>query len=30
LTSGDHRAGAHDFYRAIGFEEDKRRFVKRL
>lgn len=30
VTSGDHRPRAHDFYRALGFEERPRRFVKRL
>ncbi len=28
VTSGDHRGDAHDFYRANGFTEDERRFVK--
>lgn len=30
VTSGDHRPDAHEFYRALGFEERPRRFVKRL
>ncbi len=30
VTSGDHRPDAHRFYRALGFEERPRRFVKRL
>jgi GNAT superfamily N-acetyltransferase len=29
VTSGDHRPGAHAFYRALGYAEDERRFVKR-
>ena len=29
VTSGDHRPGAHDFYRALGYVEDERRFIKR-
>ncbi|MEO8706712.1 MAG: GNAT family N-acetyltransferase [Kofleriaceae bacterium] len=30
VTSGEHRTRAHDFYRALGYEERPRRFVKRL
>ncbi|WP_448955653.1 GNAT family N-acetyltransferase [Labrys neptuniae] len=30
VTSGDHRPDAHAFYRAVGFAEDKRRFVMKL
>ena len=30
VTSGDHRPAAHSFYRALGFEERPRRFLKRL
>lgn len=30
VTSGDHRPHAHRFYRALGFDERPRRFVKRL
>jgi len=30
VTSGDHRPGAHAFYRRLGFEERPRRFIKRL
>jgi GNAT superfamily N-acetyltransferase len=30
VTSGDHRPGAHDFYRGVGYEERPRRFLKRL
>lgn len=30
VTSGDHRPGAHDFYRELGYEERPRRFLKRL
>jgi N-acetylglutamate synthase-like GNAT family acetyltransferase len=30
LTTAEGRAGAHAFYRAIGFEETGRRFVKSL
>lgn len=30
VTSGDHRPAAHAFYRALGFEERPRRFLKRL
>lgn len=29
VTSGDHRPGAHAFYRALGYAEDERRFIKR-
>ncbi len=29
VTSGDHRARAHIFYQAQGYEPDERRFVKR-
>jgi N-acetylglutamate synthase-like GNAT family acetyltransferase len=29
VTSGDHRAQAHVFYQAQGYEPDERRFVKR-
>jgi GNAT superfamily N-acetyltransferase len=28
VTSGDHRPGAHAFYRTIGYALDERRFVK--
>ncbi|CAA9336555.1 MAG: hypothetical protein AVDCRST_MAG40-2194, partial [uncultured Gemmatimonadaceae bacterium] len=28
VTSGDHRPAAHAFYRAAGYREDERRFVK--
>jgi hypothetical protein len=28
VTSGDHRPEAHAFYRAIGYVEDERRFIK--
>lgn len=28
VTSGDHRAGAHAFYRAVGYALDERRFIK--
>jgi len=30
VTSGDHRPGAHAFYRSLGYEERPRRFLKRL
>lgn len=30
VTSGDHRPGAHAFYRGLGYEERPRRFLKRL
>jgi GNAT superfamily N-acetyltransferase len=30
VTSGEHRPAAHSFYKAIGFEEDERRYVMRL
>jgi len=30
VTSGDHRPGAHTFYRRLGYEERPRRFLKRL
>jgi len=30
VTSGEHRSGAHAFYRAMGFIEDERRFIKKL
>jgi GNAT superfamily N-acetyltransferase len=30
VTSGDHRPAAHAFYRALGFSERPRRFLKRL
>jgi GNAT superfamily N-acetyltransferase len=29
VTSGDHRSGAHAFYRTLGYAEDERRFIKR-
>jgi N-acetylglutamate synthase-like GNAT family acetyltransferase len=29
-TSGEGRAGAHAFYRELGFEETSKRFIKRL
>jgi len=28
VTSGDHRPAAHAFYRAVGYIEDERRFIK--
>jgi hypothetical protein len=28
ITSGEHRAGAHAFYEAIGYKQDSRRFIK--
>lgn len=28
ITSGEHRAEAHAFYEAIGYQQDSRRFVK--
>ena len=28
VTSGDHRAGAHAFYQAVGYAVDERRFLK--
>ncbi len=28
VTSGDHRSGAHDFYRTYGYKPDERRFIK--
>jgi GNAT superfamily N-acetyltransferase len=28
VTSGDHRAGAHAFYQAVGYALDERRFIK--
>lgn len=28
VTSGDHRSGAHDFYRSQGYVLDERRFIK--
>ena len=30
LTTAEHRAGAHAFYRRLGFEETGRRFAKQL
>lgn len=30
VTSGDHRPGAHAFYRGLGYEERPRRFLKQL
>ena len=30
VTSGDHRAGAHEFYRNLGYQLDERRFIKGL
>jgi GNAT superfamily N-acetyltransferase len=30
VTSGEHRARAHDFYRRLGYEERPRRFIKTL
>ena len=30
LTTAEHRAGAHAFYRALGFEETGRRFARLL
>ncbi|GLS17920.1 N-acetyltransferase [Labrys miyagiensis] len=30
VTSGDHRAGAHAFYKSVGFKEDNRRFIQAL
>jgi ribosomal protein S18 acetylase RimI-like enzyme len=30
LTTAEHRAGAHAFYRALGFEETGRRFARSL
>lgn len=30
VTSGEHRAGAHRFYERLGYEERRRRFLKRL
>jgi ribosomal protein S18 acetylase RimI-like enzyme len=30
LTTAEHRAGAHAFYRRLGFEETGRRFAKPL
>ena len=30
VTSGDHRAGAHAFYKSVGFREDNRRFIQIL
>ncbi len=30
VTSGEGRPGAHAFYRALGYEEEGRRFVKRF
>ncbi len=29
VTSGDHRAGAHEFYQNLGYQFDERRFLKR-
>ena len=28
VTSGDHRPAAHAFYKALGYAEDERRFIK--
>ena len=28
VTSGDHRAGAHEFYQSLGYQLDERRFIK--
>ena len=28
VTSGDHRPAAHAFYKAVGYAEDERRFIK--
>lgn len=30
VTSGDHRAGAHQFYQAMGYGVESRRFIKRI
>ena len=30
VTSGDHRPGAHKFYKRLGYEVNERRFLKRL
>jgi GNAT superfamily N-acetyltransferase len=30
VTSGDHRPGAHEFYKKSGYQIDERRFIKRL
>ena len=30
VTSGDHRDGAHAFYKEYGFKPDERRFIKHL
>ncbi|WP_208392673.1 GNAT family N-acetyltransferase [Luteibacter anthropi] len=30
VTSGDHRLNAHAFYKAVGFVEDERRFIRHL
>jgi GNAT superfamily N-acetyltransferase len=30
ITSGEHRPGAHAFYRQVGYAEEGRRFVKHL
>ena len=30
VTSGEHRARAHEFYRRLGYEERPRRFIKEL
>jgi GNAT superfamily N-acetyltransferase len=30
VTSGEHRAGAHQFYEAMGYGVESRRFVKRI
>jgi histone acetyltransferase (RNA polymerase elongator complex component) len=30
ITSGSQRTGAHDFYRRLGYEEVRRRFIKSL
>lgn len=30
VTSGDHRAGAHESYQVCGYKPDERRFIKQL